>query len=245
MSQAVYDQIGEGYVSRRRPDPRIAAAILDAIGDARRVINVGAGTGSYEPNDREVLAVEPSETMIAQRPAGSAPCLQGTAEALPAETGSFDCAMAILTLHHWTDWRKGLDEMRRVASRAVILTFDPDQLDRFWLVRDYFPEFVAFDRARVPSLDAITEHFGGGTVRPVPIPHDCVDGFQGAYWRRPELYLDENVRRSISTFQLVADPMPGLDRLASDLESGRWRERNAEILERESIDLGYRLIRCG
>jgi SAM-dependent methyltransferase len=182
--------------------------------------------------------------MIAQRPAGSAPCVQGVAEALPVAAKSFDCAMAILTLHHWADWRKGLSEIRRVARRAVILTFDPDKSLSFWLVRDYFPEFDELDRERMPRLSEVMSLLGDGSVDPVPIPHDCVDGFQCAYWRRPEKYLSTEVRKSISTFSLLTDPTEGLERLASDLKSGRWRERNADILQLDSLDLGYRLVCC-
>jgi ubiquinone/menaquinone biosynthesis C-methylase UbiE len=243
LSESVYDQIGAGYAARRQPDPRIAAAILEAIGDAHRILNVGAGSGSYEPRDREVLAVEPSATMIEQRPPGSAPCLRGTAEALPAEDKSFDCAMAILTIHHWSDWRRGLDEMRRVADRAVILSFEPDFPD-FWLTRDYLPEARELDRRTCPSPAEIVHHFGTGEIEVLPIPHDCIDGFHGAYWRRPEQYLDPEVRRSISTFARIPNSAAALERLAADLENGAWHRRNTALLALTSCDVGYRLIRA-
>lgn len=188
-----------------------------------------------------MLAVEPSALMIAQRPAGAAPCVQGVAEAIPAETGAFDCAMAILTLHHWSDWRAGLKELRRVARRVVILTFNPEE-SRFWLADDYLPEMLAVDRVRFPSPSEIVAVLGGGKVTPLPIPHDCIDGFQCAYWRRPEEYLDPEVRQSISTFSLIGDPTDGLSRLAGDLTSRRWHVRYAGILGLDSLDLGYRLI---
>lgn len=238
---AIYDNIGAGYARRRQPDPRIASLILAALGDAQSIINVGAGTGSYEPTDRKVLAVEPSATMIAQRPAGAAPCVQGSADALPVESASHDAAMAILTIHHWTDWRAGLREMRRVARRRIVLlTFDCDAAD-FWLTRDYFPEIMALDRQIMPPLAQLESALGPFHAEPVAVPHDCIDGFLGAYWRRPEAYLDPVARRSMSSFARIgADD--GLRRLAQDLQSGAWRTRNAALLDRDALDIGYRLL---
>lgn len=242
MTTATYDAIGEGYARRRRPDHRIASAIVAALGDARSVINVGAGTGSYEPADRAVLAVEPSALMIGQRVPGAAPCIRGSAEALPAETQAFDAAMAVLTIHHWQDWRLGLREMRRVArSRIVLLTFDTDASD-FWLTRDYLPAITALDRATMPSLQMLAGELGPCDATPVLVPHDCSDGFLGAYWRRPEVYLDPVARRSISVFSRI-DAEEGLDRLARDLASGVWHQRNADLLARDALDVGYRLLR--
>ncbi|MEO8925748.1 MAG: methyltransferase domain-containing protein [Caulobacteraceae bacterium] len=242
MAQATYDTIGEGYALRRRPDPRIAAVISLALGAARSVINIGAGTGSYEPADRVVLAVEPSDLMIGQRPPEAAPCARGSAEALPAEDGAFDAAMGVLTIHHWSNWRLGLREMRRVARhRTVLLTFDTES-SNFWLTRDYFPELLTLDRQIMPSLDALAEELGAFEATPVLIPHDCSDGFLGAYWRRPEVYLDLISRRSMSSFaKIEADN--GLDRLANDVKSGVWRKRNADILALDALDVGYRLLR--
>jgi SAM-dependent methyltransferase len=238
----LYDQIGVGYRTHRRPDPRIAAAIVDALGPARSILNVGAGAGSYEPVDRRVLAVEPSPEMIGQRPPGSAPVIQASATALPFPDGAFDATLAVLTVHHWPDRTRGLAELRRVArDRAVILTWEPDAAP-FWLVEDYFPELVALDRAIFEPLDALRRLLGPIEVRPLPIPHDCVDGFLGAYWRRPEAYLDAAVRGAISTFAKLADVEPGLARLRRDLEDGTWRRRNAALLERPALDLGYRLV---
>lgn len=242
MGEATYDAIGKGYAHRRRADPRIASSIEAALGDARSVVNVGAGAGSYEPTDRIVQAVEPSEVMIRQRPADAAPCLQASAESLPFETGSFDAAMAVLTIHHWSDWRAGLREMRRVArQRIVLLTFDAEASD-FWLTRDYFPELLALDREIMPKLSDLTREQGAHSATPLPVPHDCVDGFLGAYWRRPEIYLDPIARRSMSSFARI-DAEEGLRRLARDLESGAWRTRNAHLLDLDALDVGYRLLR--
>jgi Methyltransferase domain len=205
------------------------------------VVNVGAGTGSYEPADREVVAVEPSEAMIAQRPAGAAPVVRAHAEALPFADGSFDAAMAVLTDHHWGDRCAGLRELRRVARRAVVLTFDPAFTDAFWLVAEYLPGFHELPGMTVDELAAC---LGGADIVPVPIPADCTDGFLGAFWRRPEAYLDPRVRAGISVFARVP---PGevdacVRALRADLESGAWRERHADLLGLDELDLGYRLL---
>lgn len=243
MAEAVYDGLGlgEGYALRRRPDPRIASAIAAALGDARLVINVGAGAGSYEPADRIVRAVEPSNVMIAQRPANAAPCVCAAAESLPFEDDAFDAAMAVLTIHHWSDWRAGLREMRRVArQRIVLLTFDVEASD-FWLTRDYFPALADLDRRIMPKLSDMAGALGAFEAAPVPIPHDCIDGFLGAYWRRPEIYLDDVARKSMSSFAKI-DPQDGLQRLADDLASGAWRSRYAPLLSLDALDVGYRLV---
>jgi SAM-dependent methyltransferase len=244
---ALYDCIGSNYAGLRRPDPRIASALHAALGDAVSVVNVGAGTGSYEPTDRAVVAVEPSALMIRQRPAGAAPCLQGCAEALPLATGSVDAAMGLLTLHHWTDVERGLAEMARVArKRVVLLTWVPDSAP-FWLTADYFPEITAIDErifAATPVLTGLLRRIiGPVVVSPVPIPDDCSDGFLGAYWRRPDSYLSAEVRGAISSFSMI-DAEPGLARLRDDLASGRWAERNRPVLDRTTLDLGYRIVRC-
>jgi SAM-dependent methyltransferase len=242
VAAAIYDTIGREYGRLRQPDPRIAAAIADALGDAQTIINVGAGSGSYEPESRDVLAVEPSEVMIGQRPPGAARCVRGVAESLPVRTASFEAAMAVLTIHHWTNWRLGLKELQRVAKRRiVILTFDPDAT-QFWLTEDYFPAITALDRQTMPPLNEIVALLGAETALPVLVPHDCTDGFLGAYWRRPEAYLDPSVRQSMSGF-LRIDPAAGLKDLESDLRSGRWQERNARLLTLDALDLGYRLVR--
>jgi SAM-dependent methyltransferase len=239
---ARYDTIGRAYAERRRPDPRIARAVAAALGGAKSVVNVGAGAGSYEPSDREVVAVEPSAVMIAQRPAGAAPAVRAAAEALPFADGSFDAALAVLTVHHWGDRRAGLAEMRRVArGQVVALTWDPSH-PGFWLTRDYFPDLIEFDRRIFPPLSEFEAALGAVEAGVVHVPHDCADGFLGAYWRRPAAYLDEGVRGGISTFSRIGDVAPRLERLRADVESGRWAERNAELLGLERLDLGYRIV---
>jgi hypothetical protein len=241
----LYDRIGANYAAVRREDPRLAAAIGAALGDARTVVNVGAGAGAYEPTDRRVLAVEPSGAMIAQRPARAAPCVQGAAEALPLRDRSVDASLAILTVHHWQDQPAGLSELRRAARRRVVLlTWDPDVRGAFWLTAEYFPEMLDLDVPRFPTMDTLRRCLGPGRVTAVPIPHDCQDGFLGAYWRRPEAYLDPIVRGGISSFaQLGAERLQdGLMRLADDLGSGRWAARHGALRERDSLDLGYRLV---
>jgi SAM-dependent methyltransferase len=241
----VYDRIGAGYTGTRRPDPRIARAIGAALGDARTLVNIGAGAGAYEPRDRRVVAVEPSRVMIGQRPAGAAPCIQAVAERLPFRDGVVDASLAILTLHHWTDQAAGLAELRRVARRrVVVLTWDPDARDTFWLTTDYFPEILALDVRRFPTMAGLERQLGPVHVIPVPVPHDCQDGFLGAFWRRPEAYLDPAVRRAMSGFERIepACLRGGLARLADDVGAGRWEARHGALRARESLDLGYRLV---
>jgi SAM-dependent methyltransferase len=245
MSSApLYDTIGATYTVTRRTEPRIAARVWAALGDARTVLNVGAGTGSYEPSGREVTAVEPSALMRAQRPAGAAPCVAASAEDLPFDDQSFDVAMAVSTVHHWRDPMAGLGEMRRVARRVVVFTCDTSDPDQFWLTRDYLPEVAASSACR--ALASLTEMAGaiGARMEPVPIPWDCVDGFFEAYWRRPEAYLDEGVRRGISVWAAV-----GMDAerravrdLEHDLASGRWAERNRDLVGLDAAELGLRLL---
>jgi SAM-dependent methyltransferase len=239
---AVYDRIGRTYASTRRADPRIQAAIWAALGDAKTVVNVGAGAGSYEP-PATVLAVEPSVAMIAQRPSGSAPAVQAGAEQIPLADGACDAALAVLTLHHWTDPQRGIAEMRRVARRLVVFTWDPAFAETFWFVRDYLPESAAFDRARMPPIADVCEWMGGAEVIAVPVPHDCRDGFFCAYWRRPQAYLDPIVRAGASNLaQLGAAVDRAVAKLAGDLRSGDWHQRNHHLLDLDAIDLGYRLL---
>jgi len=242
--EQLYDAIGGTYTLTRRSEPRIAARIWSALGDARTVLNVGAGTGSYEPLDRSVVAVEPSALMRSQRPPDAAPCLAGVAESLPFEDQSFDAAMAVCTVHHWQDAVAGLREMRRVARRVVVFLFDTSDANQFWLTRDYLPEFAALRAVKV--LATATDLAGsiGARMEPVPIPWDCADGFFEAYWRRPEAYLDENVRRGVSVWTAVG---PDVERrvvrdLGADLASGRWAERNAELVDLEAAELGARVL---
>ncbi len=241
----LYDAIGSAYPATRRTEPRIAARIWDALGDARTVLNVGAGTGSYEPPDRDVTAVEPSAVMRAQRPAGAAPCVAAAAESLPFEDQSFDAAMAVSTVHHWPDPVAGLCEMRRVARRVVVFTYDADDTgwrQRFWLTRDYLPEFADL-LVGWPSSADLTRAIGG-RAEPVLIPWDCADGFFEAYWRRPEAYLDEHVRRAVSVWTRVGPQAErrAVSRLHEDLSSGRWAERNRELVALDAAELGLRLL---
>jgi SAM-dependent methyltransferase len=239
-----YDTLGVGYTSVRREDPRLAGRIRAALGDARTVLNVGAGAGSYEPAELEVTAVEPSAVMRAQRPPGAAPVVDARAERLPFADGAFDAAMAVLSDHHWEDHRRGLAELVRVARRRVVLfSWEPASLGDSWLVRDYLPGFARL----VPpgySLEQMLAALGGGRIEPVPIPHDCRDGFLHAYWRRPRAYLDPRVRAGISVFhqlepEEVAD---AVERLGAHLDSGEWQRRNGHLLELDELDLGYRIV---
>jgi SAM-dependent methyltransferase len=241
----LYDTIGATYTVTRRTEPRIAARIWAALGDAQTVLNVGAGTGSYEPPDRDVTAVEPSALMRAQRAAGAAPCVAGAAESFPFKSQSFDAAMAVSTVHHWQDPIVGLREMRRVARRVVVFTHDPSDTGwqrRFWLTRDYLPEVAGLLVGR-PSLTEQARAIGA-RIEPVLIPWDCADGFFEAYWRRPEAYLNEDVRRGVSVWAKVG---PDAERravrsLRDDLVSGRWAERNRDLAALDAAELGLRLL---
>ncbi len=239
----LYDSIGNTYAQYRRPDPRIASMIDAALGGARSVVNVGAGTGSYEPADRFVVAVEPSETMIRQRPAGAAPALRASAIDFPFADGTFDAALAVFTVHHWPDQLRGLREMARVAARCVIFTWEPSTSSS-WLTRDYFPEILTHDRNAFPLIAPLYgQAFAKLEIVPVPVPHDCSDGFLESYWRRPEMYLDPGARAAISLFAKgLAKTEAGLTRLRHDLDNGTWRARNGHLLERTELDLGYRLV---
>jgi SAM-dependent methyltransferase len=239
----LYDTIGRGYDAHRRPDPRLAAAITAALGASASVVNVGAGAGSYEPVDRPVVAVEPSPAMLRQRRPGAAPAVRASATELPFRDAGFAAALAVLTVHHWADRARGLAELARVArERVVIVTWDPQARLPFWLVDDYFPEIPAIDRQIFPTLDEFRRVLGPLDARPLPIPHDCVDGFLGAYWRRPETYLDAGARGAISTFTKLADVRPGLARLSADLADGTWERRHGHLRARDALDLGYRLL---
>jgi SAM-dependent methyltransferase len=241
----VYDEIGVGYARFRRPEPRIEAAVHSALGAARQVVNVGAGTGSYEPGDRAVVGVEPSPQMIRQRPRGAAPCVRATAAELPFGDQAFDGAMALLTVHHWPAPETGLRELCRVAAGVVILTFDPGVHNSFWLFRDYVPAITTLPTtAAAVGVEAVAEIIGADRVEPVLVPHDCRDGFGTAYWRRPHAYLDPDVRRCMSAFGLVdpATVRPGIERLRADLAAGRWHDRYRELLDLDELDVGLRLV---
>ena len=237
----LYDTLGRGYGERRREDPRIAAQIVHALAGSASVVNVGAGAGSYEPSDRKVVAVEPSWVMLRQRGASAARAVRASASGLPFADESFDASLAILTIHHWPDLELGLRELRRVARRkTVVLTHDLSAAE-FWLT-DYFPEILDVERWSLPSLATLRRQLGCIEVLDVPIPHDCTDGFLGAYWRRPQAYLSAEVRAAISFFPRLPDVEERLSALRNDLVSGEWHRRNRELLARSSIDLGYRLV---
>lgn len=239
----VYDSIGRGYAARRQPDRRWAEAIDAAVGPAATVVSVGAGTGSYEPAPT-VLAVEPSAVMIAQRPPGAAPAARAVAEGLPLRTGAVDVALVVLSLHHWTDWRAGLAELRRVSRRQVVVTFDPVDHEGFWLIEDYLPEIADLPLNRPPAPDLVADALGGAVVSPLLVPHDMADGVLWAGWRRPERYLDPTVLAAASSTAALPPSVlrRGVDRLRADLATGEWRTRHAGLLDRDAVDGGFRLI---
>lgn len=239
---ALYDDIGRTYAGRRQSDPRIGAAIESTIAGCESILNVGAGTGSYEPQSRMVIAVEPSRTMIAQRPVGASPVVQAYAEALPFLNSSFDAVLGILTVHHWKDQAKGFAECARVArSRVVFLTNDFDVCAKFWLF-DYFPELLRADRHIFPSIARFQDAFGPVETIAVPIPEDCRDGFLGAYWKRPRAYLDRMVRNSISTFSKIGNADSQFAQLENDINSGAWEQRYSGLQKLTALDLGYRIV---
>lgn len=243
---ASYDTLGRDYAPVRRADPRLAAAIWSALGGAESIVNVGAGAGSYEPRDRDVIAVEPSEVMIAQRPAGSAPVVRASAESLPLGGGAVDAALAVLTLQHWEDVERGLREMLRVARRRVVLvTMDFDVVADLWVIRDYVPEAIAAHGAGFPTIGWLLDLLPGADVSPLPVPRDCTDGFMVAYWGRPEAYLDPAIRAGTSVWQQL--PPCAVDRalarLEADLRSEEWDRRYGRLRSLDALDVGLRLIR--
>ncbi|MGY4098210.1 class I SAM-dependent methyltransferase [Nocardia sp. R16R-3T] len=241
---ALYDHTGQSYARTRQPDPRIAAVVDDAVRGMDSVANIGAGSGSYEPTGT-VIAIEPSEVMIEQRPPGAAPAVQAVAEQLPMHTDAVDAALAILTVHHWTDLDRGIAEMKRIARRRiVILTWDHTVYREFWLVRDYLPAAGDTDARLAVAPARLADLLGDISIIPIPVPHDCVDGFGGAYWRRPEAYLDETVRAGMSMLAMTPAALlrDGLSRLRDDLATGVWARRHGELLGESRLDLGYRLV---
>jgi SAM-dependent methyltransferase len=242
---ADYGEIGPGYAGIRQPDPRIEAIVWTALGDARSVINVGAGAGSYEPRDREVTAVEPSASMRAERPADRVRAIDATAEALPFADDSFDAAMASVTIHQWPHLERGLGEMRRVSrGPVVILTFAP-QVPEPWWQPAYVPELFEVEARRMPDLDRVAAALGGDVkVHVVPIPADCIDGFGQAFFARPERTLDPDVRRAMSAWSFLDDAVVARyeRELGADLESGVWDERWGAFRQLSSFDGGLRLV---
>ena len=244
MHEPVYDTIGHRYTAARRTDPRIAAAIHAALADARTVVNVGAGTGSYEPTDPSVVAVEPSAVMIAQRPAGSAPAVRGVAEALPLADASADAALAVLTVHHWTDLAVGLAELARVARRQVIFLFDRQVVASHWFSEAFAEALDSPSERAAPGPAQVAEVLRVVDVVAVPVPFDCVDGFGGAFWGRPEAYLDPEVQAAQSWLARLAphDRARLVGRLEDDLTSGRWDARHGHLRRLDQLDVGYRIV---
>jgi SAM-dependent methyltransferase len=241
-----YDRIGIGYAATRQSDPRIATAIRSALGDVRSVVNVGAGAGSYEPDDVRAVAVEPSEVMVRQRLPGSALSVRALAERLPFADGAFDASLATYTVHHWADLDRGLSELGRVARRRVVILMSDIEVEAsFWLNADYFPAFTQLDRERLMAPGEVLGKLGGqGTITVVPVPWDCRDGFCSAFWRRPEAYLDPRVRAGVSYFSIIHEDVvaAGLKRLADDLASGAWDRRFGSLRQLDELDTGQRLI---
>jgi SAM-dependent methyltransferase len=245
--EPTYDRLGRGYAGVRREDPRLAARIEAALGDARSILNVGAGAGSYEPAEREVTAVEPAATMIAQRPPGAAPAVQASAEHLSFEDDSFDATMTVLSAHHWADLDAGLGEMTRVARRrVVIVAFDPEALEDLWIPADYFPEMLALRRPSGAGSTDLAAKLPGATSTPLPVPRDCTDHFFAALWARPELLFDDDLLRPMWVWQSISEEArrAGRQRLAADLESGAWDRRYGHLRRQDELDVGLRLVRA-
>ncbi|CAN5292289.1 class I SAM-dependent methyltransferase [soil metagenome] len=243
-SGSLYDVIGVGYAGVRTPDPRIEARLHAELGGAWRVLNVGAGAGSYEPTDRSVTAVEPSLAMLGQRPIGAATAVRAVADRLPFPDRGFDAAMALLTVHHWPDPAAGLTELRRVTTGpVVVLTFDKAVHEQQWLVTDYLPAMAGLDVGHLSPAE-IVNALRGGSVEIMSVPADCADGFCHAWWRRPEAYLDPIVRAAISGIARLPkrDVADAMDRLRADLDDGSWQRRHRDLLERTEIDAGYRIV---
>lgn len=242
---ADYGQIGTGYARIRQPDPRIAAQFHAALGDARTVLNVGAGAGSYEPTDRDVTAVEPSASMRAQRPPHLTEAIDATADSLPFDDDSFDASMASVTIHQWPDLEAGLGGMRRVTTGpVVILTFDPVPPEHWWIM-DYVPELLEVEAKRMPSIDRVAAAVGAvSEVQTVLVPNDCIDGFGQAFYGRPESMLDPEVRRAMSAWSFLDDAVVErfVSTLSADLESGAWDEQYGSFRTIENFDVGLRLV---
>jgi SAM-dependent methyltransferase len=242
MLSANYEIIGKHYSSLRRPDPRIACAIHTELDNVASIVNIGAGTGSYEPFDKQVVAVEPSETMVAQRNAGkNTKIIRAYAENLPLRSNSFDAALAILTIHHWRDWQEGIQEALRVARKKIIVFTWIGMPKKFWLF-DYFPEIEHIDKALFPSVEQLSALLGHVKVKTVPIPADCTDGFMCAYWARPECYINPRVRSTISTFSRIGDIQEGVRKLTRDIDSGEWNIKYGHLKALSEFDFGYCLI---
>lgn len=241
-----YDKYGQKYAGCRQTDPRIAAHIYEALGKAETVLNVGAGAGSYEPAEKYVIAVEPSAVMRMQRAAThKVPAIQAKADNLPFDNNAFDASMAMVTVHHWPDMQKGLKELRRVTrNQILIMTFDPEALHHFWNAH-YFPELIEVEKARYPAIDHIVQALGGNCeIKSIPVPLDCVDGFQEAFYGRPEAFLEKEVRLSQSAWGFLEEGVEDIlvKRLSDDLASGEWDRKYGHFRSQESFTCALRLI---
>ena len=240
--KAIYDKIGTSYSVTRRTDPIIAQQLYAELEGATRIVNIGAGTGSYEPDDIPLVAVEPSAQMIAQRPPGAHPVELAFAEKLPFEDNSFSHAMTVLSMHHWTDRAQAFQEINRVATNKFIaITWDP-AAEPFWLTRDYFPAIYETDKRIFPSLAELSDYFADIIVKPLLIPGNCEDGLLAAFWKRPDAYLSDQVRQSTSAFAQLPNLAEGVRKLSDDLASGAWARKNEAVLNLPALDVGYRLI---
>lgn len=238
----LYDQIGVGYTVSRCTDPKIAAQINKELVGATKILNIGAGAGSYEPDDKELIAVEPSIEMIRQRKPDAHPVKQAFADELPFENDSFSHTMTVLSMHHWQNRAQAFNEIKRVTQdKFVAVTWFPD-VAPFWLVDKYFPELLELDRQIFPTIDELENAFGNIELTPLLIPEDCQDGFLACYWKRPEAYLSEQVRSAISSFGKIGKLEQGLAELANDLETGKWHKDNEALLNRSDLDTGYRIV---
>ncbi len=238
----LYDGIGRGYSTKRCTDPKIYAQIAAQLQGADSILNIGAGSGSYEPENIPLIALEPSQVMINQRPEASHPAVCGRADSLPFPDNAFTHAMTVLSMHHWQNRDRAFEEIQRVTQRRFIaVTWMPD-LAPFWLTDDYFPEILDYDRQHFPLIDEIKQYFTPLTVNPLLIPHDCRDGFLGCFWQRPEAYLQPAVRACISTFTKIKYLDSGLKRLRAELLSGAWSAKYSALLSKTEVDLGYRIL---
>ncbi len=238
----IYDEIGKSYTVTRQTDARIAAQIQRALGGATRILNIGAGAGSYEPRDTDLIAVEPSAEMIAQRSSEAHEVVQACAEYLPFDDDYFTHTMTVLSMHHWDNRAKAFEEIKRVTSKKfVAVTWFPECSD-FWLMRDYFPDIYQIDRQIFPSQAELSRAFGIIQAEPLMISEDCQDGFLAAFWKRPNVYLDPTARNAMSTFSKIENVAPRIEMLREDIETGRWAVRNSKLLELPEADLGYRII---
>lgn len=242
-SEPLYEDLGRSYAATRTQDPRIATQIWAALEAGHSLLNVGAGTGSYEPTDRTVVALEPSRTMVAQRRQRSSLVVRGFAEQLPFPDHVFDAALAVFTVHHWTNREAGLRELCRVARLQVVLFFEPLEVHRFWTL-EYFEDAKQLPSERNAPREALLRaHLPVREVQVVPVPHDCLDGFGAAFWARPERYLDPTVQAGMSWIALLPPEarQRATTRLADDLKSGEWDRKHGHLRNQDSWDAGYRL----